>query len=71
MDARRSTLNHVRKLTDLLERMKTAAAEISDEPNLNWGHEGQTQDALRWTVAAAFAMGVVDEDESRRLGFPC
>ncbi|MBX3452750.1 MAG: hypothetical protein KF777_24655 [Planctomycetaceae bacterium] len=71
MNARQTTEKHARTLAALLTRMQTAVAELPDQPQLHWGHAEQTRDALRWAVAAAFALGVVDEDESRDLGFPC
>ncbi|WP_437226540.1 hypothetical protein SH661x_004638 [Planctomicrobium sp. SH661] len=71
MNARQSAEKHAQTLTDLLDRMQTAAAEMPQRRDLNWGHAEQTHDALRWTVYAAFALGVVKEDEARELGFPC
>ena len=67
MNARQSTEKHAKTLTDLLVRMQAAAAELPQRKDLNWGHAGQTHDALRWTVYAAFALGVVNEDEARDI----
>lgn len=71
MNARQTTEKHAQTLATLLARMQAAVAELPQEPNLSWGHAGQTHAALGWAVAAAFALGVVDEAESRALGFPC
>lgn len=71
MNARLSTQKHAQTLTDLLTRMQAAATEIPQRPKVDWGHAEQMHDALKYTVYAAFAMGVVSEDESRDLGFPC
>ena len=70
MNARQSTEKHAKTLTDLLVRMQTAATELPQRKDLNWGHAGQTHDALKYAVYAAFALGVVNEDEARDLGFP-
>lgn len=50
--------------------MQTAAHTIPHQERVDWGHAEQMHDALKYTVYAAFAMGVVSEDESRELGFP-
>jgi len=51
--------------------MQVAATEIPQRPNLDWGHAEQMHDVLKYAVYAAFAMGIVGEDEARDLGFPC
>ena len=71
MNARQTTEKHAQALTALLARMQAAATEIPRQPLVTWGHAEQMRDALQYTVYAAFAMGVVSEDESRELGFPC
>ena len=71
MSARLATEKHAKILTDLLSRMQAAATEISQRPKVDWGHAEQMHDALQYAVYAAFAMGVVSEDESCDLGFPC
>jgi hypothetical protein len=71
MSARLATEKHAQALTALLTRMQAAATEISQRPKVDWGHAEQLHDALQYTVYAAFAMGVVSEEESAKLGFPC
>ena len=41
------------------------------QERVDWGHAEQMHDALRYAVYAAFALGVVSEQESADLGFPC
>jgi hypothetical protein len=71
MNARLESEKHAKTLTALLTRMQAAATEIPQRPKVDWGHAEQMRDALQYAVYAAFAMGVVSEDESRKLGFPC
>ena len=71
MNARLESEKHAKTLTALLTRMQAAATEIPQRPKVDWGHAEQMRDALQYAVYAAFAMGVVSEDESRDLGFPC
>ncbi len=71
MNARLTTEKHAKTLTALLTRMQAAATEIPQRPKVDWGHAEQMHDALQYAVYAAFAMGVVSEDESAKLGFPC
>ena len=71
MNARQSAENHAKTLTALLTRIQTAATEITQRPKVDWGHAEQLNDALKYAVYAAFSMGIVSEDESRELGFPC
>ena len=71
MSARLATEKHAKALTALLTRMLAAAMEIPQRPKVDWGHAEQMHDALKYAVYAAFAMGIVSEDESRDLGFPC
>ena len=71
MSARLAAEKHAKTLTDLLSRMRAAATEIPQRPKVDWGHAEQMHDALKYAVYAAFAMGIVSEDESRALGFPC
>ncbi len=71
MNARLEAEKHAKTLTVLLTRMQAAATEIPQRPKVDWGHAEQMHDALRYAVYAAFAMGIVSEDESRELGFPC
>ena len=71
MNARLTTEKHAKALTALLTRMQAAAMEIPQRPKVDWGHAEQMHDALQYAVYAAFAMGIVSEDESRDLGFPC
>ena len=54
----------------LLTRMQAATSALPQQPRLEWGHAEQTRDALKYVVYGAFALGVVDEDEARQLGFP-
>ncbi len=71
MNARLTTEKHAKALTALLTRIQAAATEIPQQPKVDWGHAEQMHDALKHAVYAAFAMGIVSEDESRELGFPC
>ncbi len=71
MSARLATEKHAKTLSALLTRMQAAATEIPQRPKVDWGHAEQMHDALKYAVYAAFALGVVSEDESRELGFPC
>ncbi len=71
MNARLSAENHAKTLSALLTRMQAAATEIPKRPKVDWGHAEQLNDALKYTVYAAFAMGIVSEDETHELGFPC
>ena len=71
MNARLEAEKHAKTLTALLTRMQAAATEIPQRPKVDWGDAEQMHDALQYAVYAAFAMGVVSEDESRDLGFPC
>ena len=71
MNARLTTAKHAKALTDLLTRMQVAATEIPQRSKVDWGHAEQMHDALKYAVYAAFAMGIVSEEESAKLGFPC
>ena len=71
MSARLATEKHAQALSALLTRMQAAATEIPQRPKVDWGHAEQMHDALQYAVYAAFAMGIVSEDESASLGFPC
>ena len=71
MNARLTTEKHAKALSALLTRMQSAATEIPQRPKVDWGHAEQMHDALQYTVYAAFAMGIVSEEESASLGFPC
>ncbi len=71
MNARLEAEKHAKTLTAILARMQVAATEIPQRPKVDWGHAEQMHDALKYTVYAAFAMGIVSEDESASLGFPC
>ena len=71
MSARLATEKHAKVLSALLTRMQAAATEIPQRSKVDWGHAEQMHDALQYAVYAAFAMGIVSEDESRDLGFPC
>lgn len=71
MNARLTTEKHAKTLAAILTRMQVAATAIPQQPEVSWGHAEQMRDALQYAVYAAFAMGIVSEDESRDLGFPC
>ena len=71
MSARLATEKHAKTLSALLARMQVAATEIPQRPKVDWGHAEQMHDALKYAVYAAFAMGILSEEESRELGFPC
>ena len=71
MNARLTTEKHAETLTAILSRMQVAATSIPQQPQVSWGHAEQMRDALQYAVYAAFAMGIVGEDEARDLGFPC
>ena len=71
MNARQTTQKHATTLISLLARMQAAAEQQPKQERVDWGHAGQMQDALKYTVYAAFALGVVSEAESHELGFPC
>lgn len=70
MNARQTTAKHAETMAALLTRMQAAASTIPHQERINWGHAEQMHDALKYAVYAAFAMGVVNEDEARDLGFP-
>lgn len=70
MNARQTTAKHAATMAALLTRMQAAATTIPHQEQINWGHAEQMHDALKYAVYAAFAMGVVTEDEARDLGFP-
>lgn len=71
MNARQTTAKHTETMHALLTRMQAAANTIPSQERINWGHAEQMHDALRYAVYAAFAMGVVSEQEAADLGFPC
>ena len=71
MNARQTTEKHAQALTAILTRMQVAATAIPQQREVSWGHAEQMRDALQYTVYAAFAMGIVSEDKSHDLGFPC
>jgi hypothetical protein len=71
MNARQTTAKHAETLHLVLTRMQAAANTIPNQERINWGHAEQMNDALRYAVYAAFAMGVVSEQEAADLGFPC
>ena len=71
MNARQTTAKHAGTLLHVLTRMQAGANTIPHQERINWGHAEQMQDALKYAVYAAFAMGVIDEKEARNLGFPC
>ena len=71
MNARQTTAKHAETMVALLTRMQAAAVNtIPQQERINWGHTEQMHDALKYVVYAAFAMGVVTEDEAADLGFP-
>ena len=70
MNARQTTAKHADTMAALLIRMQAAAGTIPLQERINWGHAEQMHDALKYAVYAAFAMGVVTEDEAADLGFP-
>ncbi len=70
MNAKQRTEKHAQTLHDLLVRMQAATIAMPQQAKVEWGHAEQMQDALRWSVYAAHALGVVNEDEARELGFP-
>ena len=70
MNARQAIAKHAETLQTLLTRVQAAATTIPHQERINWGHAEQMHDALKYAVYAAFAMGVVTEDEAADLGFP-
>jgi len=70
MNARQTTAKHAETMLQVLTRMQAAANTIPNQERINWGHAEQMHDALKYAVYAAFAMGVVSENEARDLGFP-
>lgn len=70
MNARQTTAKHAATLAPLLARMQAAASALPHQERINWGHAEQMHDALKYAVYAAFAMGVVTENEACDLGFP-
>ena len=70
MNARQTTAKHADTMVTLLTRMQAATSTISHQERINWGHAEQMHDALKYAVYAAFAMGVINEDEAADLGFP-
>lgn len=71
MNARQTTAKHAETLHRVLTRIQAAANTIPNQGRVTWGHAEQMHDALRYAVYAAFALGVVSEQESADLGFPC
>lgn len=71
MTARQTTAKHAETLHLVLTRMQAAANTLPHQERVDWGHAEQMHDALRYAVYAAFALGVVSEQESADLGFPC
>jgi hypothetical protein len=69
MNARQTTAKHATVMLALLPRMQAAANTIRNQERINWGHAEQMHDARKYAVYAAFAMGVVSENEARELGF--
>ena len=70
MNARETTQKHAKALSALLARLQAATFAVQQQPRFDWAHAEQTRDALQYAVYAAFALGVVNEDEARELGFP-
>ena len=70
MNARQTTAIHAATLAALLTRMQAAASTIPNQERITWGHAEQMKDALKYAVYAAFAMGVVTEDEAADFGVP-
>jgi hypothetical protein len=70
MNARQTTAKHAATMQTLLTQMQAAANTLPNQERVDWSHAEQMKDALRYVVYAAFAMGVVSEDEARNLGFP-
>ena len=70
MNARQTTAKHAETLHLVLTRIQAAANTLPNQERVHWGHAEQMHDALKYAVYAAFAMGVVTEDEAANLGFP-
>lgn len=70
MNARHTTAKHAQTIAKLLTRMQATVHRIPNQEGINWGHAEQMHDALKYTMYAAFTMGVVDEEEAADLGFP-
>ena len=70
MNARQTTTKHAETLAALLPRMQAAANTIPNQERITWGHAEQMKDALKYAVYAAFAMGVITEDEAADFGVP-
>jgi len=70
MNARQTIAKHAATMQAVLTQMQAAANTLPNQERVDWGHAEQMQDALRYAVYAAFAMGVVSEDDARDLGFP-
>jgi hypothetical protein len=71
MTARQTTAKHAETLHLVLTRMQAAANTLPHQERVTWGHAEQMRDALQYAIYAAFAMGVVSEQEAADLGFPC
>lgn len=70
MNARQTTIQAAETMATLLTRMQEAASAIARQEEFDWGIAEQMRDALKYTVHAAFAMGVISEAEAGELGFP-
>ena len=70
MNARQTTAKHAETMATLLIRIQAAVHTIPHQERIHWGHAEQMHDALKYAVYAAFALGVVTEEEAADLGFP-
>ena len=70
MNARQTTQKHATTLSGLLVRIQATVDALPKPERVEWGHAEQMATALKYAVYAAHALGTVDEDEARELGFP-
>lgn len=70
MNATQTTAQYAANLIAMLGKIQTAATTKSSG-SVNWADANQMRAALEHAVSAAFALGAINEDEARDLGFPC
>lgn len=69
--AKQLTRERSAKILDLLTRLQTATQAIADKTSAGWIDAANLDPVLQQVVYAAFAAGVINEADSRALGFPC
>ena len=70
MDARQTAEQRLATIRDLLTRIGRAAEAKATRATVDWGDAGDLGAALEHAVYAACALGAINEEEAKRLGFP-